>query len=301
VAERLPPELRALYRGRRHRPARDPQLAAQGWTEDDRARTLRIAQSFGSSLNSIAGLVSPVMKHPLVQVGRVRPREIEPSGAWPPVTRSAPMAGTDWGQVLGGIVGAGVAIYRDSRTPRVHTVGRGFGGSAPPPGWTPPAGYNYGPMANATRGYGPAFPNAPTVYDYAGGSYGSDMMNASWTNANLMLPSGPTEAGIGSALVPIAGAAVRVATPALRSAVAFLSRWIAPAAAVEVASEMIRSGAWPKQAVYNRNSDNAVVGVMRGDIKAIKRVKRQARRLQKIIRAAGVGRRSLPRRRRRAA
>lgn len=193
--------------------------------------------------------------------------------------RGVIVAGIDWGSVLQ----SGFQALGQWGTARAQA-------RAPQPVYYPQQQPQYYPQQQY---------QAPQYVDpYAGGPY----TGASWTNAALTLPAGPTQAGAG-ALVPLAGAAVRVATPALRSAVAFLSRWIAPAAAVEVASELIASGGWPSQAVYSRAGDNKVVGIMRGDIKAIKRVKRMGPRLMKSLRLAGYGRRSLrpvARRRRRA-
>jgi hypothetical protein len=193
------------------------------------------------------------------------------------------MAGTDWGTVLGGIAQAGITAAG-----QIIAAKRGGGVQQAPPGW----GIPYDPRVVYSGGYGYPPPQAPQpMPTYYGGPYQAAEY--------IDLPAGPTQAGIGGALVPLAAGAVRVATPALRSAVAFLSRWIAPAAAVEVASELIASGGWPSKAIYARAGDNKVVGIMRGDIKAIKRVKRQGRVLQKALRQAGVGRRSLPRARRR--
>jgi len=150
----------------------------------------------------------------------------------------------------------------------------------------PPQQYQQLPPQAAPYPYGNdglTIPMTPT----AGGMY---------TNAAYVpMPTTPTQAGLG-ALVPAGAAAVG----ALRALVPILSRWVGPTLVVQAAQELIANGfgGSGKKPVYVRESDNRVTGIMAGDLKAIRRVKKMGPRLTKALRAAGYGRgrRAKPRR-----
>lgn len=123
--------------------------------------------------------------------------------------------------------------------------------------------------------------------------------NAAYVQANYTPSAAPYVEGgyrdasnplvVGGALA-LAGARALVATPAVRALVSFFSRYVAPAAAVELVSTLISSGHLSASAgPYANAKHNRVTGIMRGDLMAMRRVKRSAKRLQKAIRLAGVG------------
>jgi len=122
--------------------------------------------------------------------------------------------------------------------------------------------------------------------------------NASWpgaTNANMLALGGAA-----------AGAAVTVTRAAAQRLAAWLVRalpTLGTAGAIQLAVDMIGSGvAGGADGPYANPKHNKVTGVMRGDVIALRRVKRSAKRLQKVLRMAGVGgRRSAGRFRRRRA
>jgi hypothetical protein len=174
----------------------------------------------------------------------------------------------DWGQVFGAGAQA-LGAWASSRSQeRVLRTQIRYGGGGYPLGTVPPSMGGAQPMP-----------------------YGNDALIAptgAYTPA-AFLTGGATEASLLPALPAIAGGAA-VATTALRRIIPVLSRWIAPAALVEAASTLIAMGFDGKNPVYTRASDNRVTGIMAGDLKAIRRVKRMGPRLTKALRAAGYGR-----------
>lgn len=132
------------------------------------------------------------------------------------------------------------------------------------------------------RYYAPTY--EPPSYDLGGVPTPSPYEYAAYQGG---LPV-PTQAGVGALI----GAGARAATPALRGLVTTLSRWLTPVAAFEAAQALVAGGfgGGGRQPVYVRASDNATVGIMRGDLKAIKRVKRMGPRLTRALRSAGYGR-----------
>lgn len=143
----------------------------------------------------------------------------------------------------------------------------------------------------------------PQGRGYPGGQWPQPTTGYPYQTTGYIVPSpgaGPNTAGLLPALVPGAIAAVGV----MRRLVPALVRWVGPAAAVEAAQALIAQGFGGdgKKPVYANEKDNITVGIMRGDIKAIRRVKRTSARLMRVMRSAGVGghRRSRPAARRRA-
>lgn len=110
--------------------------------------------------------------------------------------------------------------------------------------------------------------------------------------------------GGGAALTAARGVAT-VATPYIKRIVAWLvSNGLPVAAAGSAVAGLIAGGVIDARGgPYENPKHNKVSGIMRGDVIALRRVKRSAKRLQKVLRMAGAGRRSLragcaPRRRR---
>jgi len=204
----------------------------------------------------------------------------------PPRRTGVPMT-VDWGAVLTGGFQA-LGQYATTRSAeRVARAQARYGGGQQ---------VYYGP----TQGYpAPYGGTGPVTYDYGGlpaPTYAPGMGTQAAVLQGAMLP----------ALPAVAGGAVALASPVLRSLVGILSRYVAPAAVIEVAQQLIASGlSGGRKPVYATASDNAVMGIMRGDLKAIRRVKRMGPKLTKALRSAGYGRRSVrrpaTRRRRRAA
>jgi hypothetical protein len=124
---------------------------------------------------------------------------------------------------------------------------------------------------------------------YSTAAYYPDVMNAS------------VPAVIGAAGV----VATRIAaTPMVRAAIAWLVRNGLPAAAAATAvAGLVQGGILGgADGPYANPKHNKCTGIMRGDVMAVKRVKRQGKRLMKVLRMAGVGgRRSAGRFRRRRA
>jgi len=141
------------------------------------------------------------------------------------------------------------------------------------------------------QGYGYP-PPPPTPYPYpppaqvpAQIPYGDDMVltNAAYTP---ML----TQANVLSGAVGAAGRAIASRLPALVMRLKTIWPTMAEAGVIALGTGLLANGISDGAAgPYAKASDNRVTGVMRGDIKAIKRVRRQGRRLQKVLRMAGFG------------
>jgi hypothetical protein len=127
-----------------------------------------------------------------------------------------------------------------------------------------------------------------SILDSSAGSY----MQAGYTPPSAA-PYVDASYQTASAIGPLAAGAVAagariLATPQVRALVAFVSRFVAPAAAVEIVSTLIQSGHMNSSSgPYANPKHNKVSGVMRGDVIAVRRVKRAGRRLSKVLRAAG--------------
>lgn len=187
---------------------------------------------------------------------------------------------------------------------------------APPPGGPNMAGIDWGSVLTTglqVAGQYLAGQQQVRIARYAGPTYAAPMtyaapsayMPASYAPGYapaLELPMGPAETSVGGALITAGGAALATAQRWLagvtgRRVLAFImQKGIPAAAAADLAIDLFRAGAVPSTAVYARLADNKTVGVMRGDIKALNRLKRSGPRLMRTLRKAGYGRRALPRR-----
>lgn len=97
-----------------------------------------------------------------------------------------------------------------------------------------------------------------------------------------------------SAPAVIAGAAGAVralaATPMIRAAIAWLQQnGLSAAAAATAVAGLVQGGFGGTDGPYANPKHNKCTGIMRGDVMAVRRVKRQGKRLMKVLRQAGVG------------
>jgi hypothetical protein len=120
---------------------------------------------------------------------------------------------------------------------------------------------------------------------------GTNWNNASMTPVSYLDVEGGSQAGLGGSLVPAVTGAARavVASPALKRMVAYLSRYIAPTAAVALAADLVADGFQGASGPYENPKHNTCTGILRGDVLAVRRVKRSGKRLLKTLRMAGVG------------
>jgi len=99
-----------------------------------------------------------------------------------------------------------------------------------------------------------------------------------------------------SAVGPLVGGAVAagralVATPMVRAAIAWLQQnGLSAAAAAAAVAGLVQGGIiGGTDGPYANPKHNKCTGIMRGDVMAVRRVKRQGKRLLKVLRQAGVG------------
>jgi hypothetical protein len=143
--------------------------------------------------------------------------------------------------------------------------------------YTPGAGGNG--MAIVGGSISPAeVPYSPSQAPYVEGGF----TNAMYTPASAVGPM------IGGAVA--AGRAL-VATPMVRAAIAWLQQnGLSAAAAATAVAGLVQGGAiGGADGPYANPKHNKCTGIMRGDVMAVRRVKRQGKRLMKVLRMAGVG------------
>lgn len=124
---------------------------------------------------------------------------------------------------------------------------------------------------------------------------GDDIGNGNAFQGGEMMQASYLQASAPAAALAIGGAIVRIA-PRVAARFAQRLRQLLPSLTAGGASSMatwlLANGISADEGPYANPKHNKVTGVMRGDVIALRRVKRQARRLQKVIRMAGVGRRT---------
>jgi hypothetical protein len=149
-----------------------------------------------------------------------------------------------------------------------------------------PIGYGGGAMSILDGSVSPAmipqqgYSQAPMVEQ--GGLY----TQASYLPAVVEGAGALVESGVGRAVATVAAGAAR----RLGSYLLSLLPTLGAAGAIDLAVNLIGSGmANGAAGPYANPKHNTVTGVMRGDVIALRRVRRSARRLQKVLRLAGVG------------